>query len=164
MNVRHGEIDVTTAADFVRTAHRMVWCSVATVDGHGRPRSRILHPIWELARQDLRGSVITRPSPIKLAHLDGNPYVSCAYSHKEHGVAIAECRATWIDDDEEVGRVWNLFLHAPEPLRYDFTNAHPDGPTNPECRLLRLEPWRLIVNDPPRIAAGERAAVWTAKP
>jgi hypothetical protein len=37
----------TVAPAFVETAHRIVWCTVATVDGRGRPRTRILHPIWE---------------------------------------------------------------------------------------------------------------------
>lgn len=32
------------APAFVEMAHRIVWASVATVDGQGRPRSRILHP------------------------------------------------------------------------------------------------------------------------
>ena len=26
---------------------RIVWCTFATVDRSGKPRSRILHPIWE---------------------------------------------------------------------------------------------------------------------
>ncbi|MFN8452110.1 MAG: hypothetical protein U0521_26830 [Anaerolineae bacterium] len=33
--------------EFIRRVHTMVWCSVASVDSQGRPRSRILHPIWE---------------------------------------------------------------------------------------------------------------------
>jgi hypothetical protein len=148
---------------FVRTAHRIVWCNVATVDRHGRPRSRILHPIWEHVPGGLEAWVITRPSPIKVAHLDVTPYVSCAYADREHGVAIAECRATWVDDEREVRRIRNTFLHAPAPIGYDYANAYPDGPTDPECRLLRLDPWRVLTNDATGIAAGERAAVWTAE-
>ena len=34
-------------AEFIERVHTMVWCSAATVDRQGRPRSRILHPIWE---------------------------------------------------------------------------------------------------------------------
>jgi hypothetical protein len=33
--------------EFVRRAHTMVWCSMATVDSKQRLRSRITHPIWE---------------------------------------------------------------------------------------------------------------------
>ena len=36
-----------TAPAFVEMAHRIVWATVATVDERGRPRSRVLHPIWE---------------------------------------------------------------------------------------------------------------------
>ena len=35
-----------TATAFVEMAHRIVWATVATVDGRGRPRGRILHPYW----------------------------------------------------------------------------------------------------------------------
>ena len=35
------------APKFVEMAHQIVWCTVATVDAKGRPRSRILHPIWQ---------------------------------------------------------------------------------------------------------------------
>ena len=35
------------APAFVELAHRIVWGTVATVDPEGRPRTRILHPIWE---------------------------------------------------------------------------------------------------------------------
>ena len=35
------------APKFVAMAHQIVWCTAATVDAKGRPRSRVLHPIWE---------------------------------------------------------------------------------------------------------------------
>ena len=37
---------VEVAPAFVEMAHRIVWSTAATVDNEGRPRSRILHPIW----------------------------------------------------------------------------------------------------------------------
>jgi hypothetical protein len=33
--------------EFIRRVHTMIWCNVATVDRLQRPRSRILHLIWE---------------------------------------------------------------------------------------------------------------------
>ena len=33
--------------EFIERVHSIVWCSVATIDSRQRPRSRILHPIWE---------------------------------------------------------------------------------------------------------------------
>lgn len=37
----------TIEAEFVERVHKMVWCNAATIDSQQRPRSRILHPIWE---------------------------------------------------------------------------------------------------------------------
>ena len=46
---------INTAPAFVEMAHRIMWCSAATIDPHGRPRSRILHPIWQWDGCDLVG-------------------------------------------------------------------------------------------------------------
>lgn len=43
------------APPFVETAHRIVWATVATVGPDLRPRSRILHPIWEWDGEELTG-------------------------------------------------------------------------------------------------------------
>jgi len=37
----------TVAPRFVELAHAIVYCSVASVDSAGRPRARVMHPIWE---------------------------------------------------------------------------------------------------------------------
>ena len=34
--------------EFIRRVARIVWCTVATIDRKGNPRTRILHPIWEV--------------------------------------------------------------------------------------------------------------------
>ena len=61
------------APAFVAMAHRIVWCSVATVDASQRPRSRILHPIWEWDDGQLTGWIGTGPTATKRAHLDHQP-------------------------------------------------------------------------------------------
>ena len=46
------------APDFVEAAHTLVYCSVSTVDPvdpAGRPRSRVMHPIWERDGRRLTG-------------------------------------------------------------------------------------------------------------
>ena len=48
-----------TAEAFIRMAHRIVWASVATVEPDGRPRTRILHPIWEWVGDGLVGWIAT---------------------------------------------------------------------------------------------------------
>ena len=35
------------AEEFIERAHRMVWCDMATVGADGRPRTRVVHPVWE---------------------------------------------------------------------------------------------------------------------
>lgn len=134
------------APSFVEMAHRIVWCNVATVDGEGRPWSRILHPIWEWDGSDLVGWVATMPTPLKRAHIDANAHVSLSYWAENHDTCQAECRASWAFDDETRTRVWDLFLNGPEPVGYDPTLIPAwTSPTVDEFAVLRLEPWRLRV-------------------
>ena len=67
-------------ADFVEIAHRIVWCTLATVDGRGRPRSRLVHPVWTIEPGgELVGRVASRRGSPKSAHLAGTPFASCSY-------------------------------------------------------------------------------------
>ena len=102
--------------EFIGVAHRIVWCGVATVDRRGRPRSRILHPIWERTAGGVRGWVVTRRSPLKTAHLERTPYLTCTYWDATHDVAIADCHASWEDDRDEHARVWALYAGAPDTV------------------------------------------------
>jgi hypothetical protein len=135
------------APAFVEMAHRIVWASVATVDGQGRPRSRILHPIWEWNGVALTGWIATGPTPVKRAHLARQPNVSISYWTPSHDTCVAECSTEWIVDDEGRGAVWDRFLHGPAPVGYDPAIVPPwkDGPLSPAFAALRLVPWRLRV-------------------
>jgi hypothetical protein len=137
----------TVAPAFVKMAHRIVWASVATVDRQGRPRSRILHPVWEWDGKALTGWVGTSPTPAKRAHLDRSPYMSVNYWAPNHDTCVAECRAEWILDDDGRLAVWERLRTAPEPVGYDPAAIPPwaDGPTGPAFAGLRLAPWRLRV-------------------
>jgi hypothetical protein len=105
-------------------AHRIVWCSVATVDRKGRPRSRVLHPIWEWDGTELVGWVGTAPTPLKRAHTEAHPHVSLNYWEPSQDTAVAE---------------W-------PPLGYDPSIIPGwDGPTCDAFAALRLDPWRLRV-------------------
>ena len=138
-------VDHDTAEAFVATAHRIVWCTVASVDRRGRPRSRILHPYWERAEDGLVGWITTRPTPLKRAHLAHSPYLSCSYWDATHDAAVAECAAGWVEDVATRARAWDLFRAAPEPLGHDPSTIWPDGPADPDAGVLRLRPWRLRV-------------------
>lgn len=134
------------APPFVDVAHRIVWATVATVDTQDRPRSRVLHPIWEWDGSELVGWIATGPTPVKTAHLEHRPYVSVNYWDASHDIATAECEASWYHDDETCTRIWELFEGAPAPVGYDPRRIPVwKEPTQPEFAVLRLDPWRLRV-------------------
>ena len=135
-----------TAPAFVEMAHRIVWCSAATVDSKGRPRSRVLHPIWEWDGARLVGWIATGPTPTKRAHLQASPHISLNYWAPSQDTCVAECRATWAFDDETRRAVWDRFAHGPAPVGYDPSIIPGwDSPTSEAFAALRLDPWRLRV-------------------
>lgn len=134
------------APAFVEMAHRIVWCSAATVDRHGRPRSRVLHPLWEWDGRELRGWIATGPTRIKRAHLAHSPYVSLNYWQPDQDTCLAECHAEWDFDLDTRRRVWEAFRNAPPPVGYDPAMIPGwDGPDSDTFAVLRLAPWRLRV-------------------
>ena len=134
------------APAFVEMAHAIVWCSAATVDAKGRPRSRVLHPIWQWDGAHLTGWIATGPTPIKRAHLAASPHVSCNYWSPNQDTCVAECHAEWAFDDETRSMVWNLFREGPAPVGYDPAMIPGwDNATSPNFAALRLRPWRLRV-------------------
>jgi general stress protein 26 len=147
---------------FVAVAHRIVWCTVATVDHRNRPRSRVLHPYWELRDDGLVGWITTRPTPLKIAHLEHSPYVSCSYWDPTHDVAVAECHAEWVADSAVKQHAWDLFRAAPEPLGHDPYAIWPDGPDDPDAAVLRLSPWRLRVAGMETLLGKSAPLMWRA--
>ena len=134
------------APAFVEMAHRIVWCSAATVDSKGRPRSRIFHPMWKWDGDSLQRWIATSPTPVKLAHLKASPYISLNYWIASHDTCVAECRVAWAFDEATRAEVWDMFLRAPEPLGYNPTIIPGwDSPKSEKFVALRLDPWRLKV-------------------
>lgn len=146
----------TIAPAFVETAHRIVWATVATVGPDGRPRTRILHPLWSWDGEALTGIVATGPTPLKRAHLDHSPHLSLTYWDPSQDVATADCEAAWILDDAGKAEVWRSFVEAPAPVGYDpaIIPVWADGPGSPAFAGLRLAPHRLRVMPGTVLAAG----------
>ena len=140
---------------FRATTDRVVWCTVATVDRRDRPRSRILHPIWD----GPTGWILTNRHSHKEKHLAHNAYVSCSYWDPQHDQAIADCRAEWVDDADTKTWLWELFKSAPEPLGYDPVIIWPDK-DDPSVGVLKLTPWRVAVWSMAEMAQGKPAQVW----
>ena len=134
------------APAFIEMAHRIVWATVATVDPRGRPRSRVLHPIWQWDGQRLTGWIATSPTPAKRAHLAAHPFASVNYWSPAHDTCVAECRADLLYDDHTRITVWNMFRDGPEPVGYNpaIVPTWPE-PTAEAFAVMRLEPWRLRV-------------------
>jgi general stress protein 26 len=141
--------------DFMERVSRIVWCTVTTVDRKGRPRARILHPIWEGST----GWIATGRSSFKGKHLGANPHVSLSYWDPQHQQVFADCEASWMEDSSEKQRVWDLFKATPEPLGYDL-KLFWDNPTDPEYGLLKLAPWRVEVSALADMMTGQPPRVW----
>ncbi|HEX6290279.1 MAG TPA: pyridoxamine 5'-phosphate oxidase family protein [Herpetosiphonaceae bacterium] len=125
-------------APFLERVHIMVWCSMATLDTRNRPRSRILHPIWE----DSLGWIATRRHSLKARHLAHSPYVSLAYIADIAKPVYVDCYAEWDESPDAKQHVWDLFLHAPPPLGYDPAPIF-KSVDHPDYGVLKLRPWRI---------------------
>ena len=124
--------------EFMARAQRSIYCNVATVDMKGRPRSRIMHLIWD----GPIGWVITWPESHKAKHLANNPHVSIAYIGEPLKPVYVEATAAWVTDTSEKLRVWELHRSIPPPLGFDpepsYGSIH-----HKYYGLLRFTPWRV---------------------
>ncbi len=132
--------------DFFRFVREIVWCTVTSVDGRGRPRSRILHPLWEMIDGRPVGWIATGKTPVKVRHLAANPVVAFSYWSPAQHVVQGEAVASWVEDAAVKQRVWDLFMTTPPPVGYDLRLFSP-GPDSPQFTLLRLDPERIQVLD-----------------
>lgn len=132
---------------FREMAHRIVWCTVASVAPDGRPRTRVLHPFWEWEGDRLVGWIATGPTPVKVAALEQSPNLSVTYWAPDHDTCTADCRAEWRNDDATRRRIWDTFTALPAPVGYDPAIVPPwaGGPTSDAFAVLRLDPYRLRV-------------------
>lgn len=134
------------APAFRAMAHRIVWATVATVAVDGRPRTRILHPMWEWDGIDLVGWILTSPLSPKRADLDATPRVSLTYWVSEQDTCTAEADVTWVLDDAGRRDAWDRFATAPEPVGYDPRIIPPwTAPDVDAFGALRLNPTWLRV-------------------
>src|SRR5205823_4477339 len=118
----------------------IVWCAAATVDRRNRPRSRVLHPIWE----GTTGWIATGRHSFKEKHLAANPHLSLAYVADMTKPLYVDCAAAWDDQPATKQRIWELYRSTPPPLGYDPKMIWPSA-DDPSFGLLRLTPWRIEV-------------------
>ncbi len=144
-------------AEFIARISKAVYCSMATIDEQSRPRSRIMHPIWEGVNNPV-GWAISWPLSHKAKHLERNPHVSLAYIQDKDKPVYVDGRAEWIDDPAEKLRVWELYKTTPPPLGFD-PEPHYGTIHHHYFGLLKFTPWRIELGS----LQGE-AIVWRPVP
>ncbi len=125
-------------AEFLARVSRTVYCMMTTVDRQNRPRSRVMHPIWE----GPIGWVISWPQSYKAKHLAHNPWVSLAYLPDMATPVYVDGCAAWIECVEEKQRIWDLHTITPPPLGFDL-QPHYGTIDHPYYGVLRITPWRI---------------------
>ena len=137
-------------AEFMARARQAVYCNVATVDRKGRPRSRVMHVVWD----GHMGWVITSPNSHKGRHLVHNPYVSLAYLSDPMKPVYIDCVAVWVEEVQEKKRIWELHKTIPPPLGFDPA-PHYGTIEHKHFGLLRFTPWRLELAE-----LGSESLIW----
>lgn len=114
-------------------------------DGESRRAAEVAHapPRVTVRAGSPVGWVCTSRTPVKDRHLRSNPYVAVSYWSPDNDTVYAECRAAWVDSQEEKDGVWELFTTTPPPLGYDLSGY--GTPRSPEFTPLRLDPHRVQV-------------------
>jgi hypothetical protein len=152
------------APAFVEMAHRIVWCTVATTAADGRPRTRILHPIWQWDGAALTGWIATSPLSPKAADLARTPAVSLTYWDATHDTCSADCATVWETTAAERQAGWERFAQGPAPVGYDPSIIPGwDDAASPGFGILRLTPTWLRVMPGSVLLSGSGATLtWRA--
>jgi general stress protein 26 len=125
-------------AEFLVRVSQVVYCTMATIDRQNRPRTRVIHPIWE----GPIGWLISWPASHKSKHLARNPAVSLAYIPDKENPVYVDGMAEWVDTIEEKQRIWDLHRTTPAPLGFD-PQPHYGTIDHPYYGVLKITPWRI---------------------
>lgn len=153
--------DLDDLAPLIRQlTESIVWCAMTTVGADGRPRSRVVHPVWDWSTRPLQGWVTSRPTLLKRSHLAAHPVATCAYfTPATHDLVMFDCHAAWAPEDEHEAR-WQETAATPPPMGFDPTTIWPDGPTATDFAVIDLRPFRITTQTGAALARGEKAAQW----
>ena len=106
--------------EFFRDMGDIVYATMTTVDAKGRPRAKILIAVWEVIDGRPGGWLATFKTPVKTAHLAGNPHARFSYWDPRQNAAFADTVAGWVEDPEAKQRVWELYRRGSPPrVGYD---------------------------------------------
>ncbi len=125
-------------SEFMERVSQAIYCNMATIDPSNRPRSRLVHPVWEGST----GWIISWPKTPKAKHLAHNPHVSLAYVQDKNKPVYVEATAEWLTDRDEQWRVWEYYKVAPPPMGFD-PEPHFGSIDHEYFGLLKVIPWRI---------------------
>ena len=140
--------------DLAEIVGRIVWTTVTTTDRQGRPRSRVMHPVWSITPEQVSGVIGARPTPTKSAHIARSPWLTCAYWSPDHDAAFLDCHVAWAGDR---GAAWDRLA-----VGYDPATLWPSGPTAADFGALDLTPYRIQIIRAATMAQGAPTPLWTA--
>lgn len=150
--------------DFDAIVGAVNYATMTTVDTLGRPRSRVLIPVWETVAEHPVGWLGTYRTPVKAAHIAGNPHVTFSYWSPAQNTVAVDAVAAWTDDPSERAHVWDLYRHGSPPgAGYDPAQFW-QGPDDPSFQVLRLDPWRIQVLRRRDLVSGIPARIWRGRP
>ena len=113
------------------------YATMVTVDARRRPRTRVLIPVWEVVNGAPLGWLATFPTPVKLAHLAGNPHANFSYWAPGINSVAVDAVAEWTEIPADKRRVWQLYRRtSPTGAGYDL-GAFWRSPEDPQLVVLR---------------------------
>jgi NAD(P)-dependent dehydrogenase (short-subunit alcohol dehydrogenase family)/general stress protein 26 len=124
----------------------IVYATMITVDKLGRPRARVLLPIWQVVDGEPIGWLAAYRTPVKTAHLANNPHATFSYWSDRQNVVHVDTVSTWVDDTDVKHKAWELYRKGSPPgVGYDPIRYWRKGMDDPEFAVLRMVPWRVQV-------------------
>ncbi|MBN6039045.1 pyridoxamine 5'-phosphate oxidase family protein [Amycolatopsis sp. 195334CR] len=145
-------------AEFNAYVGAIVYATMVTVDAKNRPRTRVLIPVWENVDGEPLGWLATYHTPVKAAHLAGNPHTNFSYWARGNNSVAIDATAEWDNALPTKERVWELYRRtSPRGAGYPLGNFW-KAPSDPELHVLRLKPWRVQVIR----GADLRSRIWRA--
>ncbi|MFF9496007.1 pyridoxamine 5'-phosphate oxidase family protein [Streptomyces flaveolus] len=130
-----------TFLDYIR---EIKYATMVTVDRQNRPRARVLLPVWEIVDGAPVGWLAAYRTPVKSAHLAGNPHTTYAYWSPRQNAVFVDSVSTWAEDEESKVHAWELYKRGgPLGVGYDPVRYWRGGPGDPDYHVLRIAPWRI---------------------
>ncbi|MGW2160912.1 pyridoxamine 5'-phosphate oxidase family protein [Nonomuraea sp. NPDC001699] len=131
--------------EFNASIGRIGYATMVTVDAKGRPRTRVLIPVWENVDGRPLGWLATYRTPVKAAHIAGNPHTNFSYWMPGNDSVAVDTVAEWVDDLAVKRHVWDLYRRTSPPgAGYDLGDFW-RSPADPKLHVLRLDTWRVQV-------------------